>query len=147
MQPFQGWWRQCTRSQFKPVSTHCWRWRHSVTASATYAMTLVTAWMLRRRDVDLLVPAGTSIRLDWIQCGFNIKICTVFFRQIRHTFSPKRPFKKPKHLILQSTLFVNWTLILPKQEAVAVCIGIAWMCPIVQCTLSMDFTWENQTVP
>jgi hypothetical protein len=21
--------------------------------------------------VDLLVPAGTSTRLDWIQCGFN----------------------------------------------------------------------------
>jgi hypothetical protein len=49
MQPFQGWWRQCTRSQFKPVShvsTHCWRQRHSVTASATYAMTLVMAWTL-----------------------------------------------------------------------------------------------------
>jgi hypothetical protein len=21
--------------------------------------------------VDLLVPAGTNTRLDWIQCGFN----------------------------------------------------------------------------
>jgi hypothetical protein len=34
-------------------------------------MTLVTAWMLWRRNVDLLVSAGTSTRLDWIQCGFN----------------------------------------------------------------------------
>jgi hypothetical protein len=59
MQPFQGWWRQCTRSQFKPVSTHCWRQRHSVT---------------------LLVPAGTSTRLDWIQCGFK-------FLKIGHTGS------------------------------------------------------------
>jgi hypothetical protein len=54
MQPFQDRRRQCTRSQFKPISTHCWRQRHSVTASATYAM-------LWRRDVDLLVPAGTSM--------------------------------------------------------------------------------------
>jgi hypothetical protein len=45
----------------------------AVTASATYAMTLVMAWMLWRRNVDLLVPAGTSTRLDWIQCGFNVK--------------------------------------------------------------------------
>jgi hypothetical protein len=50
---------------------HCWRQRYSVTASATYAMTLVTAWMPWRRDVDLLVSAGTSTRLDWIQCGFK----------------------------------------------------------------------------
>jgi hypothetical protein len=28
-------------------------------------------WMPWRCDVDLLVPAGTSTRLDWIQCGFN----------------------------------------------------------------------------
>jgi hypothetical protein len=35
-------------------------------------MTLVTAWIPWRRDVDLLVPAGTSTRLDWIQCGFNL---------------------------------------------------------------------------
>jgi hypothetical protein len=34
-------------------------------------MTLVTAWMPWRHDVDLLVPAGTSTRLDWIQCGFK----------------------------------------------------------------------------
>jgi hypothetical protein len=45
---------------------------HSVTASATYAMTLVTSWMLWWRDMDLLVPAGTSTRLDWIQCGFKV---------------------------------------------------------------------------
>jgi hypothetical protein len=73
MQPFQGWWRRCTRSQFKPVSTHCWRQRHSITASTTYAMTLVTAWMTWRRNVDLLVPAGTSPHLDWIQCGFKVQ--------------------------------------------------------------------------
>jgi hypothetical protein len=54
------------------ASTHCWRQRHSITASATYAMTLVTAWIPRRRNMDLLVPVGTSRRLDWIQCGFNI---------------------------------------------------------------------------
>jgi hypothetical protein len=45
------------------------RQHHSVTASATYSMTrpaLVTAWMPWRRNVDLLVPAGTSTRLDWI---------------------------------------------------------------------------------
>jgi hypothetical protein len=35
-----------------------------VTASATYAMILVMAWMLRRRNVDLLVPASTSTLLD-----------------------------------------------------------------------------------
>jgi hypothetical protein len=40
----------------------------SITASATYAMTLVTAWMPQR---DLLVPAGTGTWLDWIQCGFK----------------------------------------------------------------------------
>jgi hypothetical protein len=39
------------------------------------AMTLVTAWMPWRRDVDLLVPAGTSTRLDWIQCGFKQQFC------------------------------------------------------------------------
>jgi hypothetical protein len=52
----------------------------SVTASATYAMTLVMAWMLWRRDMDLLVPAGTSTRLDWIQCGFNV----TWIFQLRH---------------------------------------------------------------
>jgi hypothetical protein len=37
-----------------------------------YAMTLVTAWMPWRRNMDLLVPAGTSIHLNWIQCGFKV---------------------------------------------------------------------------
>jgi hypothetical protein len=45
---------------------HCWKQRHSVTASATYA------WMPWRHNMDLLVPAGTSTRLDWIQCGFSL---------------------------------------------------------------------------
>jgi hypothetical protein len=63
--------RQCSRSYLKAASMHCWRQHHSVTASATYAMTLVTAWMPWQRNVDLLVPAGTSTRLDWIQCGFK----------------------------------------------------------------------------
>jgi hypothetical protein len=40
---------KCTRSYLKAASTHCWRQRHSVTALATYAMTLVTALM--RDDV------------------------------------------------------------------------------------------------
>jgi hypothetical protein len=30
-----------------------------------------TPWMPWRRDVDLLVTAGTSTRLDWMQCGFK----------------------------------------------------------------------------
>jgi hypothetical protein len=56
------------------ASTHCWRQRHSFAALAMlYAMTLVTAWMLWRRNVDLLVPAGTSTHLNWIQCGFNLR--------------------------------------------------------------------------
>jgi hypothetical protein len=42
-----------------------------VTALVMYAMTLVTAWMSWRRNVDLLVLAGTSTRLDWIKCGFK----------------------------------------------------------------------------
>jgi transposase len=72
MLSFQGCrWRRCTRSYLKAASTHCWRQRHSVTALATYAMTLFAAWMPWRRNVDLLVPAGTSTRLNWIQCGFN----------------------------------------------------------------------------
>jgi hypothetical protein len=71
MQPLQGWWRRCTRSYLEAASTHCWRKRHSVTALAMYAMTLVTAWMPWPRNVDLLLPAGTSTRLDWIQCGFK----------------------------------------------------------------------------
>jgi hypothetical protein len=58
---------------------HCWRQRHSVTASAMYAMTLVMAWMPWRRDVDLLVPAGTSTQLDWIQCGFKFSQNQKFF--------------------------------------------------------------------
>jgi hypothetical protein len=78
MQPFQGWWRQCTRT--RSTSTHCWRQRHSVTASATYAMTLVPAWMPWRRNMDLLVPAGTSTRLDWIQCGFKNTLETEKYR-------------------------------------------------------------------
>jgi hypothetical protein len=32
-------------------------------------------WMPWRRNVDLLVPAGTSTRLDWIQCGFKGLTC------------------------------------------------------------------------
>jgi hypothetical protein len=52
MQPFRGWWHQCPRSKFKAASTHCWRQRHSVTALATYAMTLVTAWMPWRRSAS-----------------------------------------------------------------------------------------------
>jgi hypothetical protein len=58
MLSFQGWWRQCTRSYLEAARTHCWRQRHSATALAMYAMTLVTAWMPWRRNVDLLVPAG-----------------------------------------------------------------------------------------
>jgi hypothetical protein len=48
----------------------------SLHASAKYAMTLVTAWMPWRRNMDLLVPAGTSTRLDWnlIQCGFKSRL-------------------------------------------------------------------------
>jgi hypothetical protein len=37
-------------------------------------MTLVTAWMPWRHNVDLLVPVravGTSTHLNWIQCGFK----------------------------------------------------------------------------
>jgi hypothetical protein len=48
---------------------------YSVTALVTYAMTLVMAWMPRRRNMDLLVLVDTSTRLDhvdWIQCGFKI---------------------------------------------------------------------------
>jgi hypothetical protein len=44
-----------------------------VTALATCAMTLVTARMPWRRNVDLLVPAGTSTHLNWIKCGFKIE--------------------------------------------------------------------------
>jgi hypothetical protein len=66
MLSFQGWWRQCTRNYLKAASTHCWRQRHSVTALATYAMTLFMAWMPWRHNMDLLVPAGTSTRLNWI---------------------------------------------------------------------------------
>jgi hypothetical protein len=57
--------------------THCWSQRHSVTALATYTITLVTAWMPGRKwwrlHVDLLVPAGTGTGLNWIQCDFNTK--------------------------------------------------------------------------
>jgi hypothetical protein len=70
MLSFQGWWHQCTRSYLEAASTHCWRKRHSGTALAMYAMTLVTVWM-PWCNVDLLVPAGTSTHLNWIQCGFN----------------------------------------------------------------------------
>jgi hypothetical protein len=34
--------------------------------------TLVTAWMPWQPNVNLLVPAGTSTHLNWIQCGFSI---------------------------------------------------------------------------
>jgi hypothetical protein len=62
-------------SVLEAASTHCWRQHHSVTAFAIYAMTLVTAWMAWmpwQRNMDLLVPAGTSTRLNWIQCGFEV---------------------------------------------------------------------------
>jgi hypothetical protein len=80
MLSFQGWWRQCTRSYLKAASTHCWRQHHSVTALATYTMTLFTACMPRRRNMDLLVPMGTSTRLNWIQCGFkHVKAGSIFW--------------------------------------------------------------------
>jgi hypothetical protein len=71
MLSFQGWWRQCTWSYLEAASTHCWRQRHIVTALATYAMTQITAWMPWWCNMNLLVPAGTSTQLNWIQCGFN----------------------------------------------------------------------------
>jgi hypothetical protein len=54
----------------------------SVTASATYTMTLVTARMPWRHNVDLLVPAGSSTWLDWIQCGFKMLSCTISILEI-----------------------------------------------------------------
>jgi hypothetical protein len=45
------------------------------------------------RDVDLLVPAGTSTRLDWIQCGFKAVIhrvpdkFTTSLPQVYHKFT------------------------------------------------------------
>jgi hypothetical protein len=71
MLSFQGWWRQCTRSYLEAASTHCWR-RHSVAALAVYTMTLCTAWMPWWRNLDLLVLAGTSTRLNWTQCGVRL---------------------------------------------------------------------------
>jgi hypothetical protein len=69
MLSFQCWRRQYTRIYHEAASTHCWRQLHSVTALAMYAMTLVTAWMPWRRNMDLLVPAGRPL---WLQSGFLI---------------------------------------------------------------------------
>jgi hypothetical protein len=48
---------------------------HSVTASAMYAMTRVTAWMpvTMQRGFTSASAAGTHlVGLTWIQCGFKI---------------------------------------------------------------------------
>jgi hypothetical protein len=84
MLSFQGWWYQCTRSYLEDAS--CWRQRHSVTALATYAMTLVTAWMPWRRNVNLLVLAGTSTHLNWIECGFKVSLIAYMLTKARLHF-------------------------------------------------------------
>jgi hypothetical protein len=67
-------------SALEAASTHCWRQRHCISIIAMYTMTLVTAWMPWRRNVGLLVPAGTSTRLDWIQCGFKTSFTKVHYQ-------------------------------------------------------------------
>jgi hypothetical protein len=107
MLSFQGWWRQCTRSYLEAASTHdCWRQHHSVTALAMYTITLVTTWIPWRRNVDLLVLAGTSTHLNWIHCGF---------KHIRMINSASKCLKNK--ITLKEQIFKNQKNIFPKNSS------------------------------
>jgi hypothetical protein len=58
------------------------------------------AWMPWRRNMDFLVPAGTSTWLDWMQCDFNIHPSLpflVFYRDFSRSWaSKKHPFSVEK---------------------------------------------------
>jgi hypothetical protein len=120
MLSFQGWWRQCTRSHHEAASTHCWRQRHSVTALAMYAMTLVTAWMPWQRNVDLLVPLTLKCNgLTLFQQSSpnnstkQVNWDKLFDHQARYFLVLLKKVKNlPPHWIFWKSLMRNWDFVL-----------------------------------